>query len=121
MKELWKEFYTTQYPTLSTYIDTYVTEISSAISSDYQRWPSYGTSNSATKKAEFKQLLNARIQWLNTQWDPAGIDDVLIDENNAPIEYYNLQGVKVENPENGLFIRVKVIKLLKLFYKTIYF
>ncbi len=114
VKELWKEFYTTQYPTLSTYIDTYVSEISSAISSDYQRWPSYGTSNSATKKAEFKQLLDARIQWLNTQWDPAGIDDVIMDENDTPIEYYNLQGVKVENPQSGLYIRIKGNKANKI-------
>lgn len=108
VRELWTDFYTNQYPTLSSFIDSYVTSISSAISCDYQRWPSYGTSNSATKKVEFKNLLDARIKWLNSQWNPAGIDDVLMDSyNNNPIEYYNLQGVKVENPENGLFIRVQ--------------
>ena len=26
-------------------------------------------------------------------------------DNNAPVEYYNLQGIKVSNPVNGLFIR----------------
>ncbi|HAW06954.1 MAG TPA: DUF5116 domain-containing protein, partial [Rikenellaceae bacterium] len=25
--------------------------------------------------------------------------------SNAPVEYFNLQGVKVSNPENGIFIR----------------
>ena len=24
---------------------------------------------------------------------------------NAPVEYYNLQGVRVENPTSGLYIR----------------
>ena len=33
----------------------------------------------------------------------AGIEDIVIDEN-APVEYFNLQGVRVANPENGLYI-----------------
>ena len=33
-----------------------------------------------------------------------GIEDTMVDEN-APVEYYNLQGVKVANPENGIFIK----------------
>ncbi len=36
--------------------------------------------------------------------DAAGIDDITVDNNNAPAEYFNLQGVKVANPENGLYI-----------------
>ena len=28
-------------------------------------------------------------------------------DNNAPVSYYNLQGVKVANPENGVFIKVQ--------------
>ena len=32
------------------------------------------------------------------------IADVTADEN-APVEFYNLQGVRVENPSNGIFIR----------------
>lgn len=36
-----------------------------------------------------------------------GVDSVTVVENNtdAPVEYYNLQGVRVENPGNGLYIR----------------
>lgn len=34
----------------------------------------------------------------------SGIAVVELDEN-APVEYYNLQGVRVANPENGLYIR----------------
>lgn len=33
-----------------------------------------------------------------------GVEDVVVDEN-APVEFYNLQGVRVANPENGIFIR----------------
>ena len=35
---------------------------------------------------------------------PTGVEDTMVDEN-APVEYYNLQGVKVANPENGIFIK----------------
>lgn len=35
----------------------------------------------------------------------AGVEGVQIDENeNAPVEYYNLQGVRVTEPANGLYI-----------------
>ncbi len=34
-----------------------------------------------------------------------GVDNVAVDNENAPVEYFNLQGVRVANPENGLFIR----------------
>lgn len=43
----------------------------------------------------------------------SGIDDIAIDEN-APVEYYNLQGVKVENPEHGIFIKRQGAKSVKI-------
>ena len=39
--------------------------------------------------------------------------DVVV-EDNAPVEYYNLQGVKVENPANGIFIRKQGHKAVKI-------
>lgn len=35
----------------------------------------------------------------------AGVEGVTVADENAPVEYYNLQGVKVANPESGLYIR----------------
>ena len=29
------------------------------------------------------------------------------DDANAPVYYYNMQGVRVTNPENGIYIRVQ--------------
>ena len=37
--------------------------------------------------------------------------------DNAPIEYYNLQGVKVANPSNGIFIKVQGHKASKVLVK----
>ena len=42
-----------------------------------------------------------------------GIEKINTDAN-APVEYYNLQGVKVENPENGIFIRKQGSKTTKV-------
>ncbi len=41
-----------------------------------------------------------------------GIDS--IEAENAPVEYYNLQGVRVANPENGIFIRRQGNKVEKV-------
>ena len=45
--------------------------------------------------------------------DPTAIDEVEFDEN-APVEYYNLQGVKVDNPSNGLYIKRQGNKVTKV-------
>ena len=41
------------------------------------------------------------------------IESVSVDAN-APVEYYNLQGVKVANPENGIFIKKQGAKATKV-------
>jgi len=51
------------------------------------------------------QIINAAMVKAGN-FNTAGIDDILTDtETNAPVEYFNLQGIKVENPSNGIFIR----------------
>lgn len=37
-----------------------------------------------------------------------------IEETNAPVEYYNLQGVKVANPERGVYVRRQGSKVEKI-------
>ena len=51
----------------------------------------------------------------------AGVDDVIADDTideNAPVEYYNLQGVRVENPTNGLYIKVQGTKATKVIVRN---
>ncbi len=43
----------------------------------------------------------------------SGIAGIEADEN-APVEYFNLQGIRVNNPENGLFIRRQGNKAVKV-------
>lgn len=45
-----------------------------------------------------------------------GVAGIVADEN-APVEYYNLQGVRVINPENGLYIRRQGNKVTKVLVK----
>ncbi len=49
------------------------------------------------------------------EWEPSGIDDIEIDECvNDPVVYYNMQGVKVDNPQNGIFIKKQGAKTTKV-------
>lgn len=45
---------------------------------------------------------------------PSGVATVAVDDENAPVEYYNLNGQRVLNPENGLFIRKQGSKVSKV-------
>lgn len=47
------------------------------------------------------------------KYENAGIANIEMD-NNVPVEYYNLQGVKVANPQNGVFIKVQGSKATKV-------
>lgn len=44
----------------------------------------------------------------------SGINDLLDDNASAPVEFFNLQGVRVAQPENGLFIRRQGSKVEKV-------
>ena len=43
-----------------------------------------------------------------------GVEDAIATEANAPVKYYNLQGVEIANPENGLFIKKQGAKATKV-------
>lgn len=46
-----------------------------------------------------------------------GIENVEIDANAGEVEFFNLQGVRVANPENGLYIRRQGTKVEKVLVK----
>ncbi len=68
-----------------------------------------------------------KIGWTNFQtlhagytpnkYTGAGVSDVMVDDANAPVEYFNLQGVKVANPTNGLYIMRQGSKTTKVMVK----
>lgn len=46
-----------------------------------------------------------------------GIADIDVDSENAPVEYFNMQGIRVANPQNGLYIRRQGNKVEKVYVK----
>lgn len=46
-----------------------------------------------------------------------GIDAIDADDCNAPVEYFNLQGVRVDEPQNGLYIRRQGSTVTKVIVK----
>ena len=47
----------------------------------------------------------------------SAVEGIEMEEADAPVEYYNLQGVKVANPSNGLYIKVQGKKSSKVYIK----
>lgn len=48
-------------------------------------------------------LLNNKLTIDGTN-HTTGVESISVEDSVAPVEYFNLQGVRVENPENGLYI-----------------
>ncbi|MDE5904870.1 MAG: hypothetical protein K2H27_05880, partial [Duncaniella sp.] len=46
--------------------------------------------------------------------DTTSIIGIGADSNDAPVEYFNLNGLRVENPSNGIFIRRQGDKVTKV-------
>lgn len=44
----------------------------------------------------------------------SGVENVEADDQSAPVEYFNLQGVRVQQPENGVYIRRQGGKVSKV-------
>lgn len=70
--------------------------------------------NGTTDYAKFK-IRSANTMYVNPDEEnnclvastTTSLVENIIDSVAAPVEYFNLQGVKVANPENGLYIRVQ--------------
>ncbi|MCM1067244.1 MAG: hypothetical protein NC418_06705 [Muribaculaceae bacterium] len=50
--------------------------------------------------------------------EPAGVADIIVgDDSNAPVEYYNLHGMRVAQPEAGLYIMRQGKSVKKVYIK----
>ena len=71
--------------------------------------------------SEIEFTINGTVQiktlTVTAKSNVGGVEDVTISEENAPVEYFNLQGVKVANPENGLYIVRQGSKVSKVIIK----
>lgn len=70
--------------------------------------------NKEITSVSFKPNATVYIDKINVQYElGSGVAEVEADENEAPV-YYNMQGMRVANPENGLYIVVKGNKTSKV-------
>ncbi len=56
----------------------------------------------------------AKADYTITGLGASAIDVIEAEETDAPVEYYNLQGIKVANPEKGIFIKKQGNKVTKV-------
>lgn len=60
---------------------------------------------------------NAFFYQLYHKDDPTGVNDIVAEDANAPVEYFNLQGIRVANPEHGPYIRRQGNTATKVFIR----
>ena len=51
------------------------------------------------------QTVSAEGVKINADIDTAGVEGIIADGTDAPVEYYNLQGIRIASPESGVVIR----------------
>ena len=68
VKKHWKEFYSTKYQELMTYIIDFATSIREAAKRDAERWPKYGNPNEMEKADWVKSVIKGKCEWLAQQW-----------------------------------------------------
>jgi hypothetical protein len=66
----------------------------------------------STKTVPAKSVSTRVALSINMPENTTGVDEITIDNDNqsvndadAPVEYYNLQGIRISNPSNGIYIR----------------
>ena len=57
---------------------------------------------------------NTHGKFLVTLPDTGGINDVLATDEDSPVEYYTLQGIRVQDPGHGIFIRRQGASVTKI-------
>lgn len=92
---------------------TYTTDIPGTLTQSpiYSKWSYHFTSpEGGLKKVQIlsngsttKYLSNFFVCVADAKQEGSGVAGIEAEEN-APVEYYNLQGIRVANPENGLYI-----------------
>ena len=89
VKEIWRPFFGTEYPTLDNFIDEFAEKISAAAIADQERWPAYGTNNIESKKNEFKNCLAQKTNYLRQQWGEGTTGITTIDNDGQGEDRYD--------------------------------
>lgn len=63
---------------------------------------------------EYELVANEANDGLMFSDNQSGVESVMVEDTDAPVEYFNLQGVRVANPDNGVYIRRQGNKVEKV-------
>lgn len=74
-----------------------------------------GSTNQPLVLTSVKQIRFSYMEVTTTGF--SGVENVTVSDENAPVEYYNLQGIRVANPENGVYIRRQGNTVTKMLVK----
>ena len=106
--ELWAQFAPTLYPTLTTYLQNFATEIAQATVCDHERWPDYGTADVNGALDYCLNLLEQKRQFLEEQWNEGSIGIENIVEKPFEKAVFDLQGRQYNNDfqlSSGIYLK----------------
>ena len=65
----WKKFYSTVYPYMDEFMDSWAEKIEQAGNADYVRWPQFNGKNTTYRlNAYGKKAFHKKVKWLQSQW-----------------------------------------------------
>jgi len=98
------EFYAAKY--FVNNLDKYRNYVEFELKEKTKVWVGLAIVNRPTYEDDGKtQYWNPARDFTLEKWvEGSGVENIEAIDANAPVEYYNLQGVRVANPENGLYI-----------------
>lgn len=67
LKEQWKLFMQ-KYPSLDAFIEEFISKVTPAAATDYERWNAYGNRDMTGAKNSYLEKLHAKVEWLNDIW-----------------------------------------------------
>lgn len=85
-----------------TFVQGFASNFKIEVGKSNNNW-SFATSKSSDHFDTIDLTLDVINGTLSSNYS-TGVESISEDNTNAPAEYFNLQGVKVNNPENGLYI-----------------
>lgn len=110
VKEIWQQFKGNDYATLDSFIDTFISKISTAAQYDAIRWPDYGNADINNRKLQFKSKLTERVNWLIQQWGE-GVTAVQSIADNSTININSASAGRISITSDRSIRRVSVYDL----------
>ena len=80
---------------------------------DYQHATAHGEANANNAEIDLYLVVDGNAHKFTATGVTVGLDKIS-DDSNSPVEFYNLQGVKISNPQKGIFIKKQGSKTTKL-------